>query len=65
MAVIVDVVTKNMCVSRRWKSKHVGYRIRVKTPLKFTLLVSLTLRIHMYVQSVQISLAPCPVFKTP
>jgi hypothetical protein len=65
MAVTIAVFTKNMRVSRRWEYEHVGYRIRVQTPLKFTLLESLNLRIHPYVQSVQISLAPCPVFKNP
>jgi hypothetical protein len=53
MAVTIAMVSKNMCMTRRWKDKHVGCRIRVQTSPEFALLVALNLRIRLYGQSVQ------------
>jgi hypothetical protein len=53
MAVTIAMVTKNVCMSRRWKAEHVGCRIHVQTSPEFALLVALNLRIRLYVQSVQ------------
>jgi hypothetical protein len=52
MAVTIAKITKNVWMSRHWKSHHVGYIIHVQTPPKFTLLMALNLRIHLYVQSI-------------
>jgi hypothetical protein len=39
MAVTIAMVTENV-----WKTEKVGYKIRVKTPTRFTLLLPLNLR---------------------
>jgi hypothetical protein len=65
MVVTIVVVIENVCMSMHWKSKHVVCRICIQTLAKFMLHVALNLRIHMYVQSAQISSALCPIFKNP
>jgi hypothetical protein len=40
MAITVAEVAKNVCMSRHWKSNHVGFRTRGQTPASFTLLVA-------------------------
>jgi hypothetical protein len=53
MAVTITVVTKNVCMSRRWKYDQVAYRICNQASTRFTHLRPINLRFHFFVQSVQ------------
>jgi hypothetical protein len=58
MAVTIVVVTKNMCMSRRWKVDQLAYEIRKQPSPRSTHLMPLNLGFHSNVQSVQNSSAP-------
>jgi hypothetical protein len=63
IVITIAVVTKIMCLSRRWRVSQVSYGIHNQASSIFTRFGPLKLGFHSNVQSVQNSAAPCFVFK--
>jgi hypothetical protein len=53
MAITMAVDVRKVCMSRRWKTEQVTFRIHVHTPARFALLMPRNLTILLYDQSVQ------------